>query len=268
MAREKAYAFERDDANDLLRMLRDWRNNKRIERPKPYLPKNRGQPVLNWVKTTSATLTSGRYPGQWLIQQDDNSFTAQGSPGDIWILAPNGETLILGDVYLGRLSRVLSTGVPVYTVDGGIAAIISPTAFDGCRAYKSSGGGNQTISNSTDTIVTFDSEHWDTNSYHSTSSNTGRLTVPSSPSTGRYMLSGNIKWGSGLTGIRRLQLLRSGSAVTTWFWDPSHGNDFDMNFCHVDDLAPGNYFECQVRQSSGTDKAVLSASYFSVHRIR
>jgi len=43
------------------------------------------------------------------------------------------------------------------------------------RVYNST---NEALNNSTDTFLTFDSERFDTDGYHSTSSNTGRLTVP------------------------------------------------------------------------------------------
>lgn len=53
-------------------------------------------------------------------------------------------------------------------------------AYSGCKVYNS---GTQTPTVTTWTPVTFDSEEWDTASYHSTSSNTSRIVAPS---TGKY----------------------------------------------------------------------------------
>lgn len=48
-----------------------------------------------------------------------------------------------------------------------------------------------TIANNSTTQLTFDSERWDTDGMHSTSTNTGRLTCVTS---GLYLVFANVQW--------------------------------------------------------------------------
>jgi hypothetical protein len=64
------------------------------------------------------------------------------------------------------------------------AAPASGSTFVGCALYKS---GNQTISNSANNTLTWDSEHFDTDTFHSTVTNTDRITIPSGKD-GYYLL--------------------------------------------------------------------------------
>jgi hypothetical protein len=60
--------------------------------------------------------------------------------------------------------------------------------FGGARAYDT---GTQPAADSTWTTITFNSERYDTDGYHSTVSNTSRLTIPSS---GYYHVGACIEW--------------------------------------------------------------------------
>lgn len=60
-----------------------------------------------------------------------------------------------------------------------------------CFVYNSA---NQPINDATETTLTFDSERHDTDSMHSTSSNTGRITFNTA---GLYLIEGNIRIAAG-----------------------------------------------------------------------
>lgn len=83
--------------------------------------------------------------------------------------------------------------------------------FSGSRVYNS---GTQTINDSTETALTFDSERYDTDAYHSTSSNTSRLVAPVS---GYYRIGANVEWDAGVGGIPpgflRLSVRLNGTTV-------------------------------------------------------
>jgi hypothetical protein len=66
------------------------------------------------------------------------------------------------------------------------------------RAYNSA---DLAIANTTKTVLTFDSEVFDTASIHSTSSNTGRLTAPVA---GLYHIEGHATFAADADGTRRL----------------------------------------------------------------
>jgi hypothetical protein len=88
----------------------------------------------------------------------------------------------------------------------------TPTpVFIGCRLHGSSGAGPQSIPDDTFTGVEFDTEDFDTHGYHSTSSNTDRITIPTGKA-GKYLLIGNIIQvipGSSTTGIRELMFWKN-----------------------------------------------------------
>lgn len=66
-------------------------------------------------------------------------------------------------------------------------------AVVGVRATAS---GNQTISKDTDTSVTWDTEAYDTDGFHSTSSNTNRITIPAGMG-GYYWVTVVVRWFGG-----------------------------------------------------------------------
>jgi hypothetical protein len=79
--------------------------------------------------------------------------------------------------------------------------------FVGARVYNS---GNLTISTSSDTILTFDSENFDSDSIHSTVTNTGRLTCNTA---GIYVFHANVLWASNATGRRRLLIWLNATTI-------------------------------------------------------
>lgn len=131
----RGFLFEDEyDARRLLDMLRTAPEHIRQE----VLAAIRAadQPVLHWVTISSTTLTNGRYPGQWVLQNADNTFsTIAGLASDaVWIREANGDPLVVGKYYLGRLSRVLeSDGKVVYTVREGTGATSTNILLDGAN---------------------------------------------------------------------------------------------------------------------------------------
>ena len=105
----------------------------------------------------------------------------------------------------------IGSSAQVLTVASGVPSWATPAAasvtFSGCSTYKATG---QVISGATFTTLLFDTENYDTDAYHSTSSNTGRLTIPAGK-TGYYRISLMYALTADLTIIR---LLINGSNVT------------------------------------------------------
>lgn len=85
-------------------------------------------------------------------------------------------------------------------------------AFSGCRLTLSV---NQSIPNNAETIVTWDTETWDTDNYHSTAANTGRLTAPA---TGTYGLWVVANFAANATGQRYCGLRLNGGADTVYLF--------------------------------------------------
>jgi hypothetical protein len=133
----------------------------------------------------------------------------------------------------------------------------------GARVYNS---GAITLTTATTTLLTFDTERFDTSSIHSTSSNTGRLTAPRA---GKYIIVANVRFAPNATGARRVEfrLNAAGSGAG--------GTRIGMviqqavtvaslvtivNLTSVYQFASGDYVEVFAHQDSGgnLDVAVLN----------
>jgi len=140
-------------------------------------------------------------------------FAAFGQPVDTSLKALNPATT-LGDLQYRSATAntntrlgIGSTG-QVLTVAAGVPSWATPASgvtFSGARVWAS---GTQSFSNATAAVLTWNSESYDTNSYHSTVTNTGRLTVPS---TGYYLLTGFVIFASNATGSRILEFKKNGT---------------------------------------------------------
>ena len=121
--------------------------------------------------------------------------------GDIAYASAAGVPARLG---IGSTSQVL-------TVAGGVPTWAAPAGgtFAGCSVYKSS---SQSTNSSTPTAVTYDTELFDTDGYHSVGVNTERFTVPAGKA-GYYLFTGSIQWTTGLTGYRDIYLMLNASTV-------------------------------------------------------
>lgn len=72
---------------------------------------------------------------------------------------------------------------------------------------------NQSLNNTTETALSFNSERFDNASVHSTSSNTSRLTIPSGGG-GKYLIGGAIVYEGNATGVRGCHMRLN--ATTDW----------------------------------------------------
>lgn len=89
----------------------------------------------------------------------------------------------------------------------GIKWASSGTTFAGAKVYATN---SQTISSGSQTTILFPSERYDTNNYHSTTTNTGRFTIPTGKA-GYYLMQGQWFAVSNSTGSRSAQIMRNGN---------------------------------------------------------
>jgi hypothetical protein len=120
----------------------------------------------------------------------------------------------------------------------------------GCILYNST---NYTISNATDTLLTFNTEILDTDGFHSTSTNTSRITIPAGKG-GKYYV---FAWGgyaNNTSGYRQLEIIVNGRTGT-----PSRVGNSSMAGINNITLTPngaavlsaGDYIEVNAYQNSG-----------------
>jgi hypothetical protein len=95
----------------------------------------------------------------------------------------------------------IGTTGQVLTVAGGVPSWATPASgstFAGVSLYKSA---NQSLTSGAGVNATFNTELFDTNTYHDNSTNTDRITIPSGKA-GYYLLSARANFAASSTGIR------------------------------------------------------------------
>lgn len=99
-----------------------------------------------------------------------------------------------------------NTGIASHIDDGGVVREMIRRPI-GAGVFNSAA---QSIGNNSFTDLTFDSETFDDSNFHSTSSNTNRLTVPIA---GTYLISGGVRFASNTTGNRQVRILLNGTTM-------------------------------------------------------
>jgi len=124
------------------------------------------------------------------------------------------------------------------------------TSFSGVLVYQSAG---QSMSNATATVITFNSESYDTDAFHSTSSNTSRLTVPAGKA-GYYLVFGQLAYPGNATGQRQAEILINASGGYAKNVALNNGSSYitTPSFSTVLPLAVADYVELGGYQDSGT----------------
>jgi hypothetical protein len=122
-------------------------------------------------------------------------------------------------------------------------------SFKGVSLYKS--GGTQSLSNNTATAITYDSETFDTDAFHSTSTNTSRITIPAGLG-GYYHVLVRCAWNLNATGVRFVWIYKNGSELVKV--DELAGNNTVYVFTQgsaILNLAANDYIEMYGSQTSG-----------------
>lgn len=129
----------------------------------------------------------------------------------------------------------------------------STPSFAGARAAKPAG--DQSIANDTNTTVTWTgTDVFDTDAFHDTSTNTGRLTIPSGKD-GYYKIYWTVQWGSAnATGRRTCQLYKNGGATAEVGGEttPASGTYPTISGSVTMYLVATDYVELKAYQNSGT----------------
>lgn len=151
--------------------------------PPPPMPE---ATELHVLQITSASQTSARYPATLYARDADaETFTAY-TADDCWARGLNGEALSLGVYYWAKVEGPRAAdGKLIYSVVGIVG---SDSGFSGCSVNDQTHIAS--ISSGATSAIDWNSEDFDTDNYHSTSSNKNRLTAPTS---GKYHVTANVE---------------------------------------------------------------------------
>jgi len=147
----------------------------------------------------------------------------------------------------------IGTAGQVLTVNTGATAPewktpASASTFVGCAVYTTT---NQSIANSTYTAINFNSESIDTDGFHSTTTNTSRITIPSGKA-GKYLITFHVMYDPSVTGSRSINVNKNGSLLMGSGEVPGSAGSYVYNSgSFIADLAVADYLEFMIYQTSG-----------------
>jgi hypothetical protein len=200
-----------------------------------------------------------------------NSATATGlewasdSAGMTNPMTTTGDTIYSSSGSTPARLGIGSTG-QVLTVAGGVPSWATPAGGSTLVGCSITATGTQSISNATFTALTFDTEVFDTDGFHSNATNNTRITIPSGKA-GKYSISSMWQPSSAsATGRRLLKIYINGTVSNVYFTEtaPTSGTYPLVLFVGVLDLAVGDYIETYAYQSSGgSDSIDKAVSFFN-----
>ena len=134
----------------------------------------------------------------------------------------------------------------------------NPIIVPSCRAYNDAA---IAIPNNSSTALTFNSERWDTDTIHDTSTNPGRLTCTTA---GIYHIYGHLDIAGDATGYRSATIRLNGTTIIAAVTLDANGTDpVRISISTEYSLAATNYLEISLYQNSGGDLNVNATANYS-----
>lgn len=155
----------------------------------------------------------------------------------------------------------IGTAGQVLTVNSGATAPqwatpSSGSTFVGVSIYNSSA---IAVANGTYVAFTANAENFDTDGFHSTSSNTSRITIPTGKG-GKYLVTAKIAMQASAIGTRYCSIYKNGSNVGAASFVPTVGT-FSFGFSYVETAVATDYFELYTYQDSGGSRDIYGQNY-------
>ena len=132
----------------------------------------------------------------------------------------------------------------------------------GCRVYNNA---NQSTPDSVPTILTFNSERFDTHGFHDNAVNPDRITIPTGLG-GIYLIFATVQFAANAVGFRELYLELNGTTpIAAPIQQAATGGGIItiLAVATVYQLAQGDIVRCGVNQQSGGSLAVNAAGNYS-----
>ena len=207
--------------------------------------------------------------------------TGGGTSGAVTITNDMATTITTnGDLIYGTGSgtytrRAIGSTNQVLTVSGGVPTWATPTAAaaTGCAAFNA--GGSFPFTSGSTTIIPFPSELMDTDGYHSTTTNTSRITIPTGKG-GKYQVGGLVRLSGGAGGTASsyaiISLHKNGSVYTGEGIQngqivratPS-GNTFAISGFVIITLTAGDYIEIAYQGDTTSSTYDMFAQFSAIY---
>ena len=113
------------------------------------------------------------------------------------------------------------------------------TTFAGCLLTNAA---SQSIPYNAATALTFDTERIDTDAYHSTVTNTSRITIPTGKA-GKYLITWRVTWAYNTSGDRGYYLYKNGTILDAGYGGASTSTVVQQQQVTIATLAEGDYLQ-------------------------
>lgn len=138
------------------------------------------------------------------------------------------------------------------------AMVANPTTTAAVRCGHNA---NQTIDNTTTTLLAFNTEKYDTDGMHDTSTNNGRITAQTD---GYYIISASCTWDDEGTNYRNHLVYFNGSTlIARQIWNASSGVEWASMINTHYALDADDYIEFKVYQNSGGARTITGNTEYS-----
>lgn len=153
---------------------------------------------------------------------------------------------------IGTTGQVLTadTTVSPYKVKWATPSSGTPTFVGWSLRNSNVATGTFSCSNSTHTQITFNTENFDTDNFHSTTTNTSRVTIPTGKD-GYYQINCGVEWDANATNSRYISLYKNGTRTYTSICSASSGSYPHSRLSTIINLVAGDYIEIYAMQDSG-----------------
>lgn len=148
------------------------------------------------------------------------------------------------------------------TTSTGLKWATPGTGFVGCAIYNST---NWNIAADTQTILGFDSEFFDTDGFHSTTTNNSRITIPSGKA-GKYLIVASFLSQASDT-FRIMDVLKNGNRITVASTNDNGTAQTGYSHTRIEDLAVDDYLQLRIwfggalENYGGTSTTTLAVYY-------
>ncbi len=202
--------------------------------------------------------TAADTPARLAVGTNGQVLTADSttSTGLKWAVDPVADVITTaGDLIYGTAADTVArlgigTAGQVLKVNSGATApewgAASAASYSGVSLGNTA---DQTISNTTNTAITWSTEGFDTDSFHSTVTNTSRITIPAGKA-GKYQVNLFGSWYNNSTGVRILSIYLNGAVVKVVKMQSVLEEQSQMIAMTLN-LSVGDYVEGYVYQNSG-----------------
>jgi hypothetical protein len=173
------------------------------------------------------------------------------------LLTATGDTIYASSASTPAALAIGTTG-QVLTVASGLPSWATlSTSNKGCFLYLSA---DATTTSGTEPITAWTAESWDTDSFHSLTTNTSRITIPTGLG-GKYLALLNIQFNANSTGRRISAIKVNGTTVRdTEMGTPTSSGYLNAPISTILNLSAGDYIESSSYQTSGGSLTLIGTA--------